>query len=125
MNKLIKYFELASEPPPNLNRAATDQGQTFHWFLQYVALVLGITVQPFLAAYQQSGSWHVAGLAGRVVFAVITGLIVFPAIYRRAFDPEKPPFVQFCAIFAAGMGWESLLKTTVRAAGQAAGVGAG
>jgi hypothetical protein len=120
MNTLVRYFDISRRPTPN--RAFIEQGGTFPWFLQYLALVLGITVQPFLAAYQQSGAWHVNGLAGRIVFAVITSLIVFPAVYRKAFDPEKPLFVQFCAVFAAGMGWESLLKSAVKAVGQVTGV---
>ncbi|MFN2492355.1 MAG: hypothetical protein ABR501_05665 [Pyrinomonadaceae bacterium] len=125
MNQLIKYFDLASGTDHARNRAATDQPKTLHWLPQYIALVLGVIVQPFLAAYQQSGSWHVTGLAGRIVFAAITGLIVFPAVYRRAFDPEKPIFVQFCTIFAAGLGWESLLRSAVKAAGQVTGVSTG
>jgi hypothetical protein len=121
MNKLVKYFDLSPRPAPK--RAFLQSVGIFPWFLQYLALVLGIIVQPFLTAYQQTGAWHVNGLVGRIVFALITGLIVFPAVYRRAFDPEKPLFVQFCAVFAAGMGWESLLKTAVKGVGQATGLG--
>jgi hypothetical protein len=90
---------------------------SLHWLPQYLTLVLGIVVQPFFAAYQQSGQWNFNGITGRVLFAAIVGLVVFPAVYKRAFDPDKPLFVQLCAIFAVGMGWESLLRTALKVAG--------
>jgi hypothetical protein len=116
MNKLIKYFDLASELRPRRAEAMAE-GKTLHWFPQYIALVLGVIVQPFFAAYQQSGQWNFSGFTGRLLFALIVGIVVFPAVYKRAFDPEKPLFVQLCAIFAVGMGWESLLRTALKATG--------
>lgn len=117
MNRLIRYFDLASEQRSRGAVSRSADGQPLHWFWQYLALVLGIIVQPFLAAYQQLGHWQLTGLPGRTLFALLVGLVVFPGVYKNAFDPGKPIFVQFCAIFAAGMGWESLLRTAVKAAG--------
>jgi len=88
-----------------------------HWVPQYISLILGILIQPFFAAYQQTGNWNFAGFSGRILFALIVGLAIFPAVYKSAFDPDKPLFVQLCAIFAAGMGWESLLKTALKVSG--------
>ena len=44
MNKLIEYFDLASEVRPKRpsEKAATKDTKTLHGFLQYIALVLGI-----------------------------------------------------------------------------------
>jgi hypothetical protein len=81
------------------------------WWPQYLTLVLGITIQPFFEAYQQTAHWEVSGAIGRFAFAIIVGLLIFPSVYRGAFDSEKPIFTQLCAIFAAGMGWQSLLHT--------------
>jgi len=80
-------------------------------FLEYLALVLGIFVQPCLANYQKTGAWSLAGWSGWAIFAIIVGLLIFPAAYNNAFAPTKPLFVQLCAIFAAGVGWQSLFET--------------
>jgi hypothetical protein len=90
---------------------------SLHWLPQYISLILGILIQPFFSAYQHAGHWNFVGFSGRILFALIIGLAIFPAVYKSAFDPEKPLFVQLCAIFAAGMGWESLLKTALKVSG--------
>lgn len=116
MERIIRYFDLASEQRAK-DPTAVSRGKALHWFPQYVFLVVGVIIQPFFAAYQQTGQWNFAGLQGRVLFALIVGLIVFPAVYKNSFDPGKPLFVQLCAIFAVGMGWESLLRTALKATG--------
>lgn len=115
------YFDLQSQERGARGQGFADPGKKLLVIPQYLALVLGIGVQPFLAAYQATGKWSLLGLWGWVVFAVIVGLIIFPSVYKNSFDTSKPIFVQFCMIFAAGMGWESLLST----AGTVAGAGAG
>lgn len=116
MNKIIEYFDLGSGVQPKTGRGR-GPSKVFHWLPQYATLVLGILVQPFFADYQQTAQWNFRGIGGRVLFAAIVGLVVFPAVYKRAFDPDKPLFVQLCAIFALGMGWESLLRTALKVAG--------
>jgi hypothetical protein len=81
---------------------------------QYAALVAGVFAQPLLEGYRQSGSWDLSRAWARVPFALLVGLAVFPAVYRRTLDPEKPLFVQLCLIFAAGLGWQSLWALAVR-----------
>lgn len=119
MNTLIDYFNLASGTGSirSTAHATAAQGKpAASWLLQYVSLVLGVFVQPQFLAYQTSGSWASLG-AGSVVFAAVVGIIVLPAAYKNAWDPAKPIPVQLCAIFAAGMGWESLVATGTKAAG--------
>jgi membrane protein YdbS with pleckstrin-like domain len=115
MTRIIDYFDLRAREPTEVKSRKTRR--TGNWFPQYVALVLGVLVQPFLSTYQQTGQWNFGGAAGRLLFAVLVGIAIFPAVYKHAFDPEKPLFVQLCAIFAAGMGWESLFKTALKASG--------
>lgn len=126
MNSVLRYFDLASDERARRGEVKgrgrgrnerPGSGDGLHWFPQYVAMVLGVVVQPFFAAYQQTSRWSFGGFSGRLLFAIIVGLVIFPAVYKRAFDPEKPLFVQLCAIFAAGMGWESLLRTALKATG--------
>ncbi len=51
------------------------------------------------------------------MFAIFVGTVIFPAVYKTAFDPTKPIFVQLCAIFTSGLGWQALLQTAVKAGG--------
>ncbi len=120
MNRFTRYFDLTSEWKKAVDTKG-DRTKIPGWLLgsgiQYLALVLGIVIQPFFAAYQLTGTWEFQGFWGRFLFAAIAGFIVFPAVYKNAFDPTKPLIIQFGAIFAAGMGWESLLATTLTALG--------
>lgn len=69
--------------------------------------------QPFLITYQTTGQWNFNDFGGKVLFALILGVIGFPAIYRKAFDDSQPNLVHYATIFVAGMGWESLIATGV------------
>lgn len=115
LNPIVRYFDLQSERRGVARGYAADGNLTV--FPQYVALVLGIAVQPYLAQFQTTGewSWDVQNWLSWLLFAGITGLIIFPGVYRKAFDADQPKFVQFCAIFATGIGWKSLLTAAVKA----------
>jgi len=81
---------------------------------QYLALVLGVIIQPFLQSFQKDGHWPDLGsICGRLVFGIIVGILIFPGVYKNAWDPEKPLFVQLCAIVASGLGWQTLLATAI------------
>lgn len=115
MNRIIRYFDLQSA---RRGRAAGYRGgASLSVFRQYFSLVLGIAAQPFLAQFQITHKWSLdyGEWVSWFVFAIITGLLIFPAVYKNAFDPGKPHFVQFCAIFAAGVGWKSLLTAAAKA----------
>jgi hypothetical protein len=115
INRVIQYFDLQS----NQRGVARGFGesQNLRVFPQYLALVLGIAVQPSLAQFQATQKWAIdpGQWTSWVGFALVTGLLIFPAVYKRAFDPGQPRFLQFCAIFSTGVGWKSLLTTAVKA----------
>jgi hypothetical protein len=113
MGRLAGYFNLAPARP-DLRKGMPLKGV----LLQYVVLLLGIIIQPFFAAYRARGEWDLTVEWGWVAFAAVVGVVVFPAVYRNAFNPDKPLFVQLCAIFTAGLGWESLLGTALRMSGR-------
>ena len=119
VNKIFTYFDLQAEARGEVKlqgRGTKSSQADLTVFPQYIALVLGILVQPYFEAYRAPGSWafsHVAAIGG-LIFAIIAGLVVFPSVYRRAFDAGQPKFVQFCVIFAGGMGWKALLDTAVK-----------
>ncbi len=120
MNELIRYFDLqsGSRRQKVVAQSKGESGPSLPVIPQYLALVLGIAVQPYLSAYQKSHAWNVSGWQGWLVFAFLVGLVVFPAVYKKTFDPQSPLFLQFCAIFAAGMGWQSLFATAMTAVGK-------
>ena len=118
MNRLIKYFDLYSDTRPTVAEVTSggEPRQDVHWQLQWLALMLGILIQPSFAHYQTHGEWKFDGFLGWMAFSVIAAVIVFPAVYRNAFDPTKPLFIQVIPIFTAGLGWQSLLTTAAKAA---------
>ncbi len=89
----------------------SKENQRVGWFAQYFWFVLGILIQPFFITYQKMGEWNFEGFGGKVLFALILGVIGFPAVYRIAFEDSQPSLVHYGTIFAAGMGWESLIAT--------------
>jgi hypothetical protein len=120
LNSLIRYFDLQSHRRATI--ATPHSGQALlpaPVLPQYVALALGVIVQPFLAHYIEHKVWNVAlgSIAGQIVFGFIMAACIFPGIYKNAFDAAKPLFVQLCAIFTAGIGWQSLFKAGAKITG--------
>lgn len=118
-NDILRYFDLQSERRSN-NAVAQGKGgaKAAPVWPQYLVLVLGIVVQPYLQYYLQAGTWSltVSSVIGRVAFGAIVGALAFPAVYKKAFDPDKPLPVQLCTIFAAGIGWQSVIQGGAKAA---------
>jgi hypothetical protein len=127
-NAVIRYFDLQSERRHRrlVANAANGGagggggagGPSYPVWPQYLVLVVGIFVQPYLSYYVQHGSWSLdpSGVVGRVLFGLIVGALAFPALYKNAFDPAKPLFVQLCTIFAGGIGWQSVIQGGAKAA---------
>ena len=59
-----------------------------------------------LRTYIQSGAWQFewSPLLGRAVFGLVVGIILLPAVYKAAFDRQKPVPVQLAALFPLGIG---------------------
>jgi hypothetical protein len=118
-NDVIRYFDLQSHRRTTI-ATAHRAGTRIHAPVvpQYLALVLGIVAQPFLQYYVEHGTWSytIGGVIGRLLFGVFAGALAFPGVYKAAFDADKPSFVQYCAIFAAGIGWQSVIQGGARAA---------
>src|SRR2546429_8306337 len=116
MNKLIKYFDLASEARPKRAQAKTSDAavRKLHWFPQYLAVLAGIIVQPFIQRYMASGVWDLKGFWGWLTASIVIAVIAFPGVYKQSFDVEKPLSVQLAVIFATGMGWQSLVGAAVK-----------
>lgn len=107
MNKIIKYFDLASSYRHNNMHEVADE-KKLHVFPQYIALLLGIMAQPFFKSYIESGSWEINISLGWLIGSIIVSIMALPAIYKNSFDVTKPLFVQLCVIFTAGVGWQNI-----------------
>lgn len=110
INDLVRYFDLQSARRPERPESQSGKKQRLPVLSQYLALVLGIIAQPFLAKYANSRIWDLHALPGWIPFALLVGIIIFPSVYKKALNPAASPlFVQLCAIFASGIGWQSLV----------------
>jgi hypothetical protein len=122
INKLIHYLDLQSENR-QLTVMAKDKNRKsvpLPVIPQYIALVLGITLQPYLVIFQQTGHWKFHGFGGWLIFALIIAITIFPNVYKKTFDPSSNLFIQLCTIFSSGMGWQSICTTAFTSATEAA-----
>jgi hypothetical protein len=83
---------------------------------QYLAVSAGVFVEHLLRKYIDTGVWQLewSALLGRMVFGLIIGIIILPAVYKSSFDPQKPVLVQLAALFPLGIGWQSLFTTATK-----------
>jgi hypothetical protein len=111
-SKIEDYFDLYSK----VSDAPYVPGERFFNGLgQWFALFSGIMIEPYFQKYQETHQWIWTGISGWTLFALITSYVIFPAIYKNAFDPDKPVIVQLAPIFTAGLGWHTLLSTAIKA----------
>ena len=133
LNDIVRYFDLQSPQrsvtpkgvtaAKSAKRAAEPSAKHASVLPQYGAVALGVLVDPLLRGYITSGifNFDFAGVLGRTAFALLMAIVLLPAVYKNAFDPDKPILVQLCALFTSGVGWQSLCQTAVTAGQQAAG----
>lgn len=115
INRIIKYFDLQSRRR-SLTIGVAGQ-ERLSVFPQYIAASLGVIAEPYLSAYANTGSFSfdTEGFVSRIIFGLIIGLVILPAVYRAAFDDEKPRLVQFATLFVSGLGWQSLFAAALKA----------
>jgi hypothetical protein len=116
MNMLTRYFDLASTLGGDSVRNVEPTGQP-QVLPQYAALTLGIVAEPLITSYIAKRSFSIDWSSAwqSVLFAVLMGIIIFPAVYKDAFDPKRPFIIQLCAIFTSGIGWQSLFQAATGA----------
>ena len=114
----IRYFDLQSENRPlvPMSDGANAPSNPAPVIPQYLTAAAGVIVEPFLRNYVTQGGWQIDfnTLTGRVAFGLIIGIMILPAVYRQAFDPQKPILVQLAAIFPMGIGWQSLVGSPAK-----------
>lgn len=117
MNAIAGYFDLHRNLRQTTPVAMAGGGSNLSWQFQYMALLLGIIIQPYFAHFQQHREWALTAVPGWIAFSIIVALVCFPGVYRKSFDPEQPMVVQVIPIFTAGLGWQSLFTTVMNTAG--------
>ena len=125
LNEIVSYFDLQSERRSVTPRRAAGKTDAKHEPVlpQYGAVALGVLADPLLRSYidSQIFNFDFWSLLARSGFALLMAILLLPAVYKNAFDPEKPILVQLCALFTSGVGWQSLFQAAVGAGQQAAG----
>lgn len=113
VNKVFHYFDLGSEIRirHDVGQTGTGGNNNVYYFFHYLIFAAGITVQPFLEKFRQTGQWDLAGWQGWTCFALLVGLCLFPLVYKKAFNAENPKFIQLCSVFGMGVGWQALIST--------------
>ena len=122
LNAVASYFDLRSPTgtvrparPPAASaekRAAAPTVEHAAVLPQYGAVTLGVLADPLLRNYIETQSFTLdfAGIAARTGFALLMAIALSPAVYKNAFDPDKPILIQLFALFASGLGWQSLFQ---------------
>jgi hypothetical protein len=114
MDWLLDYFNLSSRP---ITVAVYPQPISLGWQLAlYGALVVGILANGLLAAARAGRRYHFQW--ARFLVCAVIGLVVFPAVYEGAqANLGQPTLVQLAAVFASGLGYESLFAGVAGLAG--------
>ena len=109
LRKLVSYFDLRGD---RSGIAAENAPTMASVWPQYLTVAAGVIVEPFLRKYMDTGAWGFTQsiFLGRVLFGLIIAIILLPAVYRSAFDADKPVVVQLAALFPMGIGWQSLVN---------------
>jgi hypothetical protein len=127
LNEIVRYFDLRSPTEalrpareaasPRMKQAAAPSAQHAPVLPQYGAVALGVLADPLLRSYIETQAFNLnfGGLATTTGFALLMAIVLLPAVYKNAFDPDKPLLVQLCALFVSGLGWQSLFQAAVEA----------
>jgi hypothetical protein len=123
LNGVVRYFDLRSStgiltpargPASSTKKrvAAAPAAKHAAVLPQYGAVTLGVLADPLLRNYIDTKSFalDISGIAAGTGFALLMAIAILPAVYKNAFDPDKPILIQLCALFASGLGWQSLFQ---------------
>ena len=108
---LKNYFTLYTDSNRVLEEGVETNSSKPHSLIQWLVLLLGIVFQPFFTSFKDTGDFVWDYSWKFLLFAIIVALIAFPGIYRKAFDSDKPKWIQIIPIFTSGLGWQTLVDT--------------
>ena len=114
MYGILNYFNLSAQAGV---QAVYPQPISLGWQLAlYGALVVGILANGVLAAVRAGRRYRFQW--PRFLVSAVIGLVIFPGIYEGAqANLGQPTLVQLGAVFASGLGYESLFSGIAGIAG--------
>jgi hypothetical protein len=115
MNKIIRYFDINSNFKAKMATAKAGSARQLHWIPQWLALFAGIWISPYFEAYRLHGHWEFGDGWGRLLFSAITAVMIFPGVYKKLISEDAPFLVIIAPCFVAGVGYEALLNTALKA----------
>lgn len=112
LNWIGSYFNLSREG------IGIHNAISWEWQLAlYGALVLGIVANGFLAALRSGKRYRFR--PAKLLIGAVIGLVLFPGVYEGAqANLGQPTLVQLAAVFASGLGYESLFSGVVGLVGK-------
>src|SRR5688572_20220548 len=78
---------------------------------QYLALAAGVAAEPFARQFIRDRTIDIgSALDVELLLGLIIVIVIFPGVYRNAFDPDRPILAQLGVIFGSGVGWQLLFR---------------
>jgi hypothetical protein len=114
--KIVRYFDINSEIKRAAVPTATGAAKSeLPWIPQYLALTLGVFLQPYMAHYRFAGVWDFDGGWGRLLFSFLVAFGLFPIVYKKVITRKVPLIALLGTIFISGLGWQSMFDTATKA----------
>jgi hypothetical protein len=120
-NELVNYFSFgrarstaAGGKAIAMSAESAPSHRLLNVGLQYAAVALGVVLQPVIAEMlkNQAPTLHFLTSA-RVWGSLAIAMLIFPGAYRPN-QATTPPFVQFCVLFGAGVGWQAIVQSMLK-----------
>lgn len=116
MTAILSYFDLKRSPGTARENESAVAPPDPVW--QYVPLAAGVAAGPFVHEYiaghhlnlQWTDAWQ------QMILGLLLAFVLFPAVYRNAFDPDRSFFMQLFAVFTVGIGWQALFHAALHGA---------
>ncbi len=112
---LKSYFDLFRKPIATARMDGDQPPNHPNPLPQWIALFLGVLIQPFFSYFKKYGGnniqWGEIYQDYYILFGIIVAVIVFPSVYRVAFDTNRPKFLQIIPIFTTGLGWQTMVDS--------------
>ncbi|WP_152630598.1 hypothetical protein [Thalassospira sp. HJ] len=113
INKVLSYFDLQSNYRSTIPSGQRGSDNHARIFPQYIAVLAGVFVEPFLRHYSDHGTWSIefSTIWGQLLFSAVAAVLILPSVYKSSFDPQKPIALQLIALVPIGLGWQSALAS--------------
>lgn len=117
-NPILDYFTFGRGGQRSAGRAeamsasaSSREYKLLGWFGQYIAVALGVALQPLISQMLKELPLDLGYLTSiRLIASLAIAMLIFPGAYRPA-AATTPRFVQFCVLFGGGVGWQAIVQS--------------